>query len=251
MIMAVGAKDKVVSAADFSSKIACSTCSLGQLCLPAGLDQDDVTQFEQIVHKSRPIQPGEHLFRTGDGFTAVNAVRSGCFKSYMINEDGTEQVLGFHLPGELIGLEAIYPEKHVANVVALSTSSVCSLQFAEVARLAGELPDLQSQLFRVMSQRISELNHIAADLTADERLAGFLLGLSQRFADRGYSPKEFNLAMSRADIANYLRLATETVSRVLARFQKKKLIEVNRKLVKLLDLDKLNELAGSAATFQP
>ena len=227
-------------------KVACSECSLGKVCVPAGLNREDLAQFEQIVHKSRPLHSGDHVFRQGDPFVSVAAVRSGCFKSYIIDEDGTERVLGFHLPGELLGLDAIYPRNHVCDVVALDTSGVCSLPYDDVTKLSSKLPDLQSQLFRTMSQRIGDLNTIAGDYTADERLAAFLLTLSLRFQARGYSPNAFNLAMSRSDIANYLRLATETVSRVLARFQKKGLIHVKRKLVEIVDHDGLHGVAGSA-----
>jgi CRP/FNR family transcriptional regulator len=228
------------------AKVTCSECSLGKVCVPAGLNREDLQQFEQLVHKSRPLHSGEHVFRQGDPFTSVAAVRSGCFKSYVIDEDGTERVLGFHLPGELLGLDAIYPKKHVCDVIALDTSGVCNLSYDEVTALSADVPDLQSQLFSTMSQRIGDLNTIAGDYTADQRLSAFLLTLSLRFQARGYSAKAFNLAMSRSDIANYLRLATETVSRVLARFQKKGLIRVKRKLVEILDHEGLHEVAGSA-----
>ena len=140
-----------------TSKVTCSECSLGKVCVPAGLSREDMTQFEQIVHKSRPLRAGEHVFRQGDPFVSVAAVRSGCFKSYVIDEDGTERVLGFHLPGELLGMDAIYPRKHICDVVALDTSGVCSLPYDDITELSANLPDLQSQLFRTMSQRIGDL----------------------------------------------------------------------------------------------
>jgi CRP/FNR family transcriptional regulator len=199
-------------------------------------------RFEQIVHRSRPIHAGQHLFRGGDEFTAVASVRTGCFKSYAIDQDGQEQVLGFHLPGEIIGLNAIHEGRHQASVVALDTSAVCSLPFNSMSGMARDMPELQLELFRVMSQRISELEKFSGDLSADERIALFLRSLSQRFSRRGYSEREFILSMSRRDIASYLRLATETVSRVLARFQQRGLIEVDRKLVRLLDLDAIDGL---------
>jgi CRP/FNR family transcriptional regulator len=225
------------------AQVACSRCALGELCLPRGLTADETERFEQIVHRSRPIQPGEHIFRSGDEFRSVAAVRTGCFKSYVIDHEGQEQVLGFHLPGEIIGLDAIHTGTHTANVVALDTSAICGLTFESVSSMARHMPELQSELFRVMSQRISELETIAGDLSADERIAIFLLSLSDRFSRRGYSEKEFILAMSRRDIASYLRLATETVSRVLARFQKSGIVSVDRKQVKLLDRDELQGLA--------
>jgi len=239
-----GQRNPVLSAV---SHVACSKCGLGKLCIPASMDQAEVKTFEKIVHKSRPLQGNEHLFRVADHFTDIFAVRSGCFKTYIVDASGREQVLGFHLAGELLGLDAIYQGMHVSNAIALGTSSVCKLHYDDVTTLAQQIPELQNHMFRLLSRRISDLSAAAADHTADERMAAFLLGLAARFKARGYSSKEFNLAMSRADIANYLRLATETVSRVLARFQKKQLIKVDRKLVMLLDKKALCETAGTAA----
>ena len=225
------------------AQIACSECTLGNLCLPRNLDAVAIKQFEHIVNKSRPIQAGEHIFRAGDKFQSIAAVRAGCFKSYVIDKNGEEQVLGFYLPGEIIGFDAIHQKTHKANVVALDTSSVCGLGFDSVAEMARQLPDLQDELFRVMSLQIADLEASAADLSAEERIARLLCSLSARFASRGYSSTEFNLSMSRRDIASHLRLATETISRVLARFQSAGIIKVNRKKVAILDTDKLNELA--------
>ncbi len=224
------------------AQVACSQCSLGELCLPRDLTVEERNRFEQIVHRSRPIQAGQHIFRSGDEFKSVAAVRTGCFKSYTIDKDGQEQVLGFYLPGEIIGLDAIHSGIHTANVVALDTSAVCSLPFKSMSAMARNMPDLQQELFSVMSQRIFELETIAGDLSADERIALFLRSQSARFARRGYSDREFILAMSRRDIASYLRLATETVSRVLARFQQRGIIKVDRKLVKILDRDGLEHV---------
>jgi len=131
----------------------------------------------------------------------------------------------------------------VANVIALDTSAVCGLTFDTVSSMARHMPELQAELFRIMSQRINELETIAGDLSADERIAMFLISLSERFSRRGYSDKEFILAMSRRDIASYLRLATETVSRVLARLQKANIVQVDRKQVRILDMEKLKETA--------
>jgi CRP/FNR family transcriptional regulator len=216
---------------------------LEELCLPRGLTPEEVERFEQIVVRSRPIHAGEHLFRAGEEFRAVASVRTGCFKSYVIDKDGQEQVLGFFLPGEIIGLDAIHACVHTANIVALDTSAVCSLTFDSVTNMARHMPELQSELFRVMSHRISELETIAGDLSADERIALFLISLSERFGRRGYSETEFILAMSRRDIASFLRLATETVSRVLARLQKADVLKVDRKQVRIRDLEELRKIA--------
>jgi CRP/FNR family transcriptional regulator len=225
------------------AQVACSQCALGDLCLPRGLSEKETERFEQIVHRSRPIHGGEHIFRAGDDFVSVASVRTGCFKSYVIDRDGQEQVLGFHLPGEIIGLDAIHAGRHLASVIALDTSAVCGLTFGSLTGMARHMPELQNELFRVMSARISELETIAGDLSADERIAIFLLSLSHRFSRRGYSDREFILAMSRRDIASYLRLATETVSRVLARMQQSGLIRVNRKQVRLENFEELKRVA--------
>jgi len=225
------------------AQVACSRCSLGDLCLPRGLSPAEIGKFEQIVHRSRPIQAGEHLFRAGDEFQSVASVRAGCFKSYTIDSEGQEQVLGFYLPGEVIGLDAIHSGVHTASIVALNTSTVCSLTFESVSNMARQMPSLQNELFRIMSHRISELENMGGDLSADQRIAMFLISLSERFARRGYSQTEFTLVMSRGDIASYLHLATETVSRVLARFQKSGLLKVDRKQVCICDLDDMHQMA--------
>lgn len=225
-------------------QVACSKCPLSNLCLPRDLDASDTELFERIVLKSRPIQPGEYIFRAGEPFRSVAAVRSGCFKSFVIDQNGEEQVLGFYLPGEIIGFDAIHEQVHKANVVALDTSSVCGLKFESITEMARQLPVLQEELFRVMSLQISEMQANAADLSADERIARLLLSLSSRFAKRGYSATEFNLNMSRRDMASHLRLATETISRVLARFQSAGLISVNRKNVSILDIEEIQKIAN-------
>ncbi len=161
----------------------------------------------------------------------------------MINQEGEEQVLGFHLPGEIIGLDAIHSTTHTANVVALDTSSVCALNFGSVSEMARHLPELQAELFRIMSRHIAELEANAADLTADQRIARFLLSLSHRYERRGYSRQEFKLSRARRDIASHLRLATETVSRVLARFQENGLVTVNRKNIMIDDFEGLEAAA--------
>lgn len=229
------------------AQVACSQCVLGDLCLPRGLDEAQTAEFERIVNKLRPLQKGEHIFRAGEDFRSIAAVRSGCFKSYVIDHEGEEQVLGFHLSGEIMGLDAIHSNRHTANVVALDTSSVCALNFDSVTDMARHLPELQAELFRIMSQQIAELEANAADLTADQRIARFLFSLSDRFSRRGYSKSEFNLSMSRRDIASHLRLATETVSRVLARFQDHGIVSVNRKNIVIEDLEALDQAAQHPA----
>ncbi|MFI4920682.1 MAG: cyclic nucleotide-binding domain-containing protein, partial [Gammaproteobacteria bacterium] len=213
-------------AAKGAVQAACSSCSLAHLCLPTGLGHDDLERMDGLVTRSSPLHEGDHLYRVGEAFDAVYAVRSGTFKTYTEDTEGREHVLGFHLPGELMGLKAIYPRRHITNAMALDTATVCLLPFAELSSLAVAIPSLQEQLVRMMSKDLAEAVTLAGDFTAEERLAAFLTGLSRRYAERGFSATEFNLTMSRRDMANYLRLAPETVSRVFARFEKDRLITV-------------------------
>ncbi|MDE2138896.1 MAG: fumarate/nitrate reduction transcriptional regulator Fnr [Gammaproteobacteria bacterium] len=229
---------------------ACAVCSLKELCLPRGLDGPDLMRLDTLVERRGPLHEGDHLFRVGDGFQALYAVRAGSCKTYTVDSEGREHVLGFHLPGELLGLDAIYPGRHLCNAQALDTAVVCVLPYEQVSDLAGQIGGLRSQLMRLMSKDIADTAALAGDFTAEERLAAFLNGLSERFRQRGYSPVEFQLAMSRRDIANYLRLATETVSRVFARFENDGLIAVNRRSVRLLDLPRLRRLCAAMTGMQ-
>ena len=222
---------------------ACSNCSLSGICLPMGLDPGELERMDGIVTRSAPMHEGEHLFRVNDPFKALYAVRSGSIKSYSVDSEGREHVLGFHLPGELLGLDAIYPERHMCNAVALDTAAICILPYEQLTALAGKIEGLRGQLFRLMSKDLADATTLAGDFTAEERIASFLMNLSRRFELRGFSAKEFNLTMSRRDIANYLRLAPETVSRVFTRFEKDELIAVERRTVSLLDFSKLGALS--------
>lgn len=218
------------------------SCSLHELCLPRGLHGQELERLDSLVERRGPHHEGDHLFRIGDRFEAIYAVRAGSYKSYTVDSEGREHVLGFHLPGDLLGLDAIYPGHHLCNALALDTATVCVLPYDQLSELAGDISGLRVQIMRLMSKDIAETATLAGDYTAEERLAAFLVGLSERFRLRGYSPNEFNLAMSRRDIANYLRLATETVSRVFARFEKDNMIKVDRRAVHLLNLSRLQAL---------
>ncbi len=229
---------------------ACADCQLQDLCLPIGISRTDVERLDQIVSRKRPLQRGAALFNQGDQFGALYAIRSGSIKSYTVSDDGREQINAFHLPGEILGLDAISEGMHPSAAVALETTSVCELPFDRLHTLAHEIKGLQHQLLRVMSRELNadeRFMRILASRNAEERLAGFLLNLASRHGMRGYSNTEFNLSMSRHDIANYLGLAVETVSRLFTRFQQDGLIEAHRKAVKILQRDALAEMAGNIA----
>jgi CRP/FNR family transcriptional regulator len=221
----------------------CSTCAFSQACLAEGMDKRSLMDLHVLVEHVGPFHAGEHIFREGDPFEAIAAVRAGTVKTYVIDRDGREHVLGFHLPGEVIGLNAIDGEHYPCNAIALDTVMLCRFSFPKIALLAARLPNLQQHLFRLMSHDIGVASLFARDNTADERMAAFLIGLSRRLAARGFSPRRFQLTMARTDIANYLRQAPETVSRVLRRFEKDGLLHIKQRDVEILDLPRLEALA--------
>jgi CRP/FNR family transcriptional regulator len=230
-------------------KQACKHCSLHDLCLPMGVADTDLDALESMLKPRRPVQRNEHLYRAGDHLTSIYAVRSGSVKTYSLTNDGREQITGFHLPGELIGLDAINDNTHPCSARALETASVCEMPFDQLETLAMRIPGLQHQLFRIMSRELKsdeQFMTLLGKKNADERLASFLVGLSNRFKERGYSPTEFNLSMSRNDIANYLGLAVETVSRLFSRLQADGIMTVDRKFIHITDLSRLNQLAGTS-----
>ena len=222
----------------------CSTCAFSQACMDEGMDKASLGELHVLVEHIGPFRAGEHIFREGDPFEAIAAVRAGTVKTYMIDRDGHEHVLGFHLPGEVIGLNAIDGDRYPCNAVALDTVMLCRFSFPKISVLAARLPGLQQHLFRLMSRDIGNAALLAGDWTADQRMAAFLVGVSRRLAARGFSSSRFQLTMPRTDIANYLRLAPETVSRVLRRFQEEGVLQVERRELELLDRDALETLAA-------
>ena len=221
----------------------CSTCAFSQACQSQGYDKTSLQDLHVLVEHIGPFHEGDHIFREGDDFNAIAAVRGGTVKTYVVDTDGNEQVLGFFLPGEVIGLNAIHHAKYPCNAMALDTVMLCRFSFPKMALLASKMPGLQAQLFRLLSQDIGKAALLAGDYTADQRMAAFLISLSRRYAARGFSATRFHLTMSRTDMANYLRLAPETVSRVLRRFQTEGLIQVERREIELSLKQQLEQLA--------
>ena len=217
----------------------CKDCSLASLCLPLSLDLKDMDALDDIVKRGRPLKKGEFLFRQGDTFNSVFAVRSGALKTFSLSDAGEEQITGFHLPSELVGLSGMDTELYPVSAQALETTSVCEIPFERLDELSVSLPQLRRQLMRVMSREIrddQQMMLLLSKKTADERIATFLVNLSARFSARGFSANQFRLAMSRNEIGNHLGLAVETVSRVFTRFQQSKLLEAEGKEVHILSL---------------
>lgn len=223
----------------------CSTCAFSAACLDSGYDKSQLHDLHVLVEHTGPFREGEHLFREGDAFNAIAAVRAGTVKTYVTDASGREQVQGFFLPGEVIGLNAISQARYPCNAVALDSVMLCRFSFPTMAALATRMPGLQQQLFRLLSQDIGKAALLAGNYSADERMAAFLISLSRRYAARGFSANRFLLTMTRTDIANYLRLASESVSRVFRRFQDDGLIRVDRREIELLGRAHLEELAQS------
>jgi CRP/FNR family transcriptional regulator len=222
----------------------CRACTLAPRCLPGTLDERQRQQFERAVQRCRPLAHGEHLFRCNDAFRSLFAVRSGCLKSYTVDPEGREHVMSFHFAGEIVGIDAVSPQKHLSSCIALGPSAVCVLPYAPLAKLGHELPELPDQLLRMVSRYLLGNAVMAGDFSAEERLAAFLVMVAARLRQRG-DCGALDLAMSRQDIANYLRLAPETVSRILARFQRCGLVKADRRHITLLDAAGLGSLAAS------
>lgn len=221
----------------------CTTCAFSAACLERGYDKHHLRELHVLVQHVGPFEEGEHIFREGDPFTAIAAVRGGTVKTYVTDSEGREQVLGFFLPGEIIGLNAISQSKYPCNAVALDSVLLCRFSFPSIAALATRMPGLQEQLFRLLSLDIGKASLLAGNFTADERMAAFLVSISRRYLARGFSATRFRLTMGRTDIANYLRLAVETVSRVFRRFQDDGYITVERREIELLKPKAIEELA--------
>ena len=229
---------------------ACSACSLNELCLPAGLGQDEIEQLDQIVNRKRPLKRGEYLYRAGGSLQSLYAVRTGFLKSCVLHDDGREQVAGFHMMGEMLGMDAIGSGKHVCDAITLEDSEVCDIPFGDLEQLSRDMPSLQQHFHRIMSREITRdygVMLLLGSMRAEERLAAFLLNLSQRFAARGYSPSRFNLRMTREEIGSYLGLKLETISRAFSHFQSAGLVSVQNKGIEIKDLDRLRALVGQCA----
>jgi CRP/FNR family transcriptional regulator len=228
-------------------KTACSSCSLRELCLPMGLSTDELEKLDHLVFVRRPVKRGEYLFRAGDPFDSLYAARAGFFKTKLLLEDGREQVTGFHMGGELMGMDGIGTERHTVDAVALEDSEVCVIPFDRLEGLSREVEALQHHFHKVMSREIVREHGVMmllGSMRAEERLAAFLLNLSQRLQTRGYSPHEFNLRMTREEIGSYLGLKLETVSRVFSKFQEEGLIGVQQKNIRVLDPGRLREMVS-------
>lgn len=231
----------------------CANCGLQQLCLPASIGGDDLPRLEQVVQVKKTLEREQTLYAAGQAFRALYVVRSGSFKTYSLDGAGESQLLGFHLPGEIMGLDAIAGGSHQCSAEALERASACEVPFEKLEQVARELPGLQRQLLRVISREVQQdQQHLVmiGRRVALERLAIFLHSLSQRLKRVRRDPLQFELPMSRRDLANYLGLVVETVSRLFSRLAELGVIEVERRTIRILDPARLRALAGESPEEQ-
>lgn len=230
-----------------SQHINCQNCSISELCLPFSLNDKELDSLDDIIDRKRPIHKGDKIFSDGQELNSLFAIRSGTFKTFTVNEQGEEQITGFHLAGDLLGFDAIAESEHPSFAQALETSMVCEIPYENLDQLSNTMPKLKKQVLRLMSHEIKtdqEMLTLLNRKNAEQRVATFIVSLSERYHARGLSASEFRLTMTRSDIGNYIGLTVETISRLLNRFHKSGLIKVDGKLISIIDIDKLCDTAA-------
>ncbi len=233
-----------------SFKLACSTCNLRELCLPLGMSNDQMERLDTLVTTRKTVHRGDVLFRAGDVFQSLFAIRTGFFKTCVASEDGRDQVTGFQMSGELLGLDGIGTDRHTCDAVALEDSTVCVIHYNELENLSHEITDLQRVFHKIMSREIVRDHGVMlllGSMRAEERLAAFLLNLTQRLHVRGFSQSAVVLRMTREEIGSYLGLKLETVSRTFSKFQDEGILEVKQRQIRILDQDALKRLVNNTA----
>ena len=228
--------------------MSCSDCHLNTLCLPCGLSAEEQGRLTELVVQHRCVGRGDSLFRSGDPFTAIYILHAGFFKTEVLLPDGRSQVTGFQMAAEMLGLDGIGTDHHTCNAVALEDSDICVIPFDRMTGLLREISTLQNHFHKIMSREIVRdhgVMMLLGTMRAEERVAAFLINLSQRFVLRGFSPAEFNLRMTREEIGSYLGLKLETVSRAFSRFHEAGLITVQQKRIRILDIDALQKMLSS------
>ena len=220
-------------------KTSCSACHLKDLCLPCGLNGSDIDRLDDMMFSRRKVAAGQELYREGEKFQFIYAVRSGTFKTSLLLSDGREQVSGFHMAGELLGLDGVANGAHASSAIALEDTEICAIPYSHLNELSCANAGMQNVVSRLMSREIvreHSLMLLLGSMNAEERLAAFLLNLSQRLKARGYSANEFHLRMSRAEIGSYLGMKLETVSRTFSNFQVQRLLEVDKRHIRIVDV---------------
>ncbi len=230
---------------------ACDLCRLTAVCLPDGLSLSERSEFTAMIAQYRKIKAAEVLYRAGEPFTHLYSVKTGVFKTVVLLDDGREQITGFRLPGDTLGVDAISYSVHASNAVALEDARVCAIPFTRLSRMSRQSAPVQNHLHRLLAREVigdQDLMLLLGRMHAEERLAAFLLNLSRRYEARGQSHSEFTLAMAREDIGNYLGLTLETVSRCFSRLKAAGLIEIDNRHVHILQHEGLRRVIGARQT---
>ena len=231
-------------------KLACSSCNLRELCLPMGLSAEDIVKIDTLIQLRRTVKKGESLIRQGDPFSCIYAVRLGFFKTTVNTDDGREQITGFQMSGDVIGLDGIQTDFHTCEAQAIEDSEVCVMPMDRLEEISRDVPALQHHFHKIMSREIVRENEqilLLGSMRSEERLASFLLNLSNRLKSRGFSQSDMILRMTREEIGSYLGLKLETVSRTFSKFSEEGLISVQQKAVLILDTKGLSLKAKVSA----
>jgi CRP/FNR family transcriptional regulator len=231
-------------------RVACSSCNLRELCLPVGLSDGELNRLDALVETRRSLRRGDALYSAGEPFKSLYAVRTGFFKTRVTAEDGRDQVTGFQMAGELLGFDGIGTELHTCDAVALEDSQVCVIPFSQLESLSRQFGGLQRQLHKVMSREIVRDHGVMlllGSMRAEERLAAFLLNLTQRLQARGFSASSLVLRMTREEIGSYLGLKLETVSRAFSKFQDDGVLEVKQRQLRVLDEEVLRQIVNGSS----
>ena len=239
--------ESIVPAQAASGQASCMTCSMHDLCLVEGLSAADMEQLAGMVKTRRRVRRGSYLYKAGDPFDAIYPIRAGFFKSRVLSPDGREQIIGFPMPGDVLGFDAISRGSFHSDAVALEDADVCVVPFSELESIGRRFPPLQQRLHRIISREIVRdqgLMMLLGTMRAEERIGAFLLELSRRFMRRGFSSSQFILRMTREEIGNYLGLKLETVSRTLSRLQEQGVISVEQRKMQIISHDRLRVLSG-------
>lgn len=230
-------------------QVTCSNCNLRELCMPMGLDPEQMQRVEEVVATRRKVKRGEMLFQNGEAFTSLYAIRTGFFKTCVATEDGRYQVTGFQMAGEIVGLDGIVTNHHSCDAIALENAEVCVMPFNRLEEISREVTALQSHVHKVMSREIVREHSVMlllGSMRAEERLAAFILNLVQRLHARGFSSSELILRMTREEIGSYLGLKLETVSRTFSKFVEDGMVEVKQRHVRIIDPDALQRLVNTS-----
>ncbi|OIN93161.1 MAG: transcriptional regulator [Comamonadaceae bacterium CG1_02_60_18] len=228
-------------------KIACANCNMRELCMPIGLSQEELERIDGVIGARRKVKRGETLFHNGEKFTHLYAIRTGFFKTCITSEDGRDQVTGFQMAGEIIGLDGIVNDAHTCDAIALEDAEICAMPFGQIENLSREVNALQHHVHKIMSREIVREHGVMlllGSMRAEERLAAFLLNLAQRLHSRGFSQSELVLRMTREEIGSYLGLKLETISRTFSRFVEDGIVEVKQRHVRILNTQALQEIVN-------